>query len=58
MSDVKQIIITKNGIKYNFTKIGRRYSKTYDNADGYPIHFSYKDEKGWLNAIEKLKKSK
>jgi hypothetical protein len=57
-SDIKQIKIIHNGVKYYFTKDGKKYTKSYDNADGYDVTFRYKDEKGWLNAIEKLKKSK
>jgi hypothetical protein len=57
-SDIKQIKIIHNGVKYYFTKDGKNYTKTYDNADGYYVTFRYKDEKGWLNAIKKLKKSK
>jgi hypothetical protein len=55
-SEAKQVKIKNNGIIYTFTKIGTKYSKIYDSENGYPIYFSYKNEKAWLSAIKKYKK--
>ena len=44
-SEVKQVKVKNKGIIYTFTKIGNKYSKTYDSENGYPIYFSYKNEK-------------
>ena len=57
-SEAKQVKVKNKGIIYTFTKIGNKYSKIYDSENGYPIYFSYKNEKAWLSAIKKYKKQK
>lgn len=37
-----------------FTQINGKFSKTYESDNGYMIHFPYKNEKGWLKAIQKM----